>query len=105
MNEPAEKRNSKIIELLDMHPAGLFDDKIAEILNWDAQAVRAVCGILKKRGNLTVKEVERDNKLHWYVLQNDKLEIQNTNLEMRTVTERLGKAIGDFLYVLLREKS
>lgn len=105
MNEPAERRNGKILELIYDNPAGLFDYKISELLKWDIQAVRAVCGILKKRGNITVKEVERNNAVNWYILSNDKQEYDNPNLELRTATDRLGKAISDFLYVILREKS
>lgn len=103
MNEPAEKRNGKIIELMDKYPAGLLDYKISELLEWDIQAVRAVCGILKKRGSVTVKEVEGENKLHWYVLPNDKQEASHPQSELRVVTDRLGKAISDFLYVALRK--
>lgn len=105
MNEPAERRNGKILDLIDKNPAGLFDYRISELLQWDIQAVRAVCGILKKRGNITVKEVEKDKTVNWYILSNDKQEYDNTNLELRTATDRLGKAISDFLYVILREKS
>jgi hypothetical protein len=104
MNEPAEKRNNKIFNLVKDYPSGLFDQQISQMLEWDIQAVRAVCGILRKRGKLIVKEIEKDNKSQWFLLADDAVEEhKSSEEEFKRVTDRLGKAISDFLYVALRK--
>lgn len=104
MNELAQKRADKVLQIVRQNPAGIFDHQITNHLNWEMSAVRAVCGILKKRGKLIIKEVEKDNKSQWFLLADDTTQEFSDNQDaLKTVTERLGRAISDFLYVALRK--
>lgn len=104
MNELAEKRNNKVYDIIVEHPSGIFDTQIADILKWDVQTVRSTCGILKKRGKILIKEVLKDDKQQWFIIADDAYEQGDViDLELRRVTDRLGKAISEFLYVALRK--
>lgn len=103
MNELAEKRNNKVYEVIVEHPSGVLDSRIAEILKWDTGTVRSTCGILRKRGKILVKEVVNNDKLQWFLVADDTHQDDAPEQELKRATERLGKAISEFLYVALRK--
>ena len=104
MNELAEKRNTKIYNIILEHPSGIFDTQIAEIVKWDVSTVRSTCGALRKRGKILIKEVIRDDKQQWFIMADDGSDYEDASeYELKRVTERLGKAISEFLYVILKK--
>lgn len=104
MNELAEKRNTKIYNIVLEHPSGIFDTQIAEIVKWDVSTVRSTCGALRKRGKILIKEVIRDDKQQWFIMADDDSDNEDiSEYELKRVTERLGKAISEFLYVILKK--